>query len=94
MSLGPAGKGIITTTGSFTTEARKEAIRNGVPHIELVNGEKLVEMLESLELGLIPVQSYKVDDQFFTECLGRDRDRCKKPVLLLRPGPQYAIVLS
>jgi restriction system protein len=63
--MGRADKGIIITTGSFTTEAKKEAVRDGVPPIELVDGENLIEMLESLELGLMPVQSYKVDAQFF-----------------------------
>jgi restriction endonuclease Mrr len=50
---------------ALTTEAKKEAVRDGVPPIELVDGENLIEMLESLELGLMPVQSYKVDAQFF-----------------------------
>jgi restriction system protein len=44
--MGRADKGIIITTGSFTAEARKEAVRDGVPPIELVDGEKLVVMLE------------------------------------------------
>ncbi|MGD1908004.1 MAG: restriction endonuclease [Leptolyngbyaceae cyanobacterium] len=47
--MGRADKGIVITTGSFTTEARKEAVRDGVPPIELVDGEKLIDMLESLE---------------------------------------------
>lgn len=63
--MGRADKGIIITTGSFTAEARKEAVRDGVPPIELVDSEKLIQMLQSLELGLVPVQSYKVDDPFF-----------------------------
>jgi restriction system protein len=63
--MGRADKGIIITTGSFTTEAKKEAVRDGVPPIELVDGEKLINMLESLELGLTPIQSYKVNEQFF-----------------------------
>ena len=33
---GRADKGIIMTTGIFTSEARKEAARDGVPPIELV----------------------------------------------------------
>lgn len=63
--MGRADKGIIITTGTFTADARKEAVRDGVPPIELVNGEKLIQMLESLELGLVPIQSYQVDDRFF-----------------------------
>lgn len=65
--MGRADKGIILTTGTFTAEARKEAVRDGVPPIELVDGEKLVEMCESLELGLRPRQTYELDEQFFTD---------------------------
>lgn len=63
--MGRADKGIVITTGSFTAEARKEAIRDGVPPIELVDGEKLVGMLEQLELGLKPRTTYEVDSGFF-----------------------------
>lgn len=64
---GRADKGIIISTGSFTTDAKKEAVRDGVPPIELVDGEKLIEMLEELELGLVSVQSFRVDDRFFND---------------------------
>lgn len=62
---GRADKGIIITTGSFTAEARKEAIRDGAPPIELVDGEKLAGMLEGLQLGLKPRQTYELDETFF-----------------------------
>jgi restriction system protein len=52
---GRADKCIIVTTGSFSADARKEAVRDGVPPIELVDGEKLIHMFEMLELGLTPV---------------------------------------
>lgn len=64
---GRADKGIIVTTGSFTAEARREASRDGVPPIELIDGEKLIDMLEKLELGLRPVTTYEVDHSFFSE---------------------------
>ena len=67
---GRADKGIIITTGSFTTEARREASRDGVPPIELIDGEKLVDMLENLELGLRPVKTYELDHSFFSEFEG------------------------
>lgn len=63
--MGRADKGIILTTGSFTVDARKEAVRDGVPPIELVDGEKLVDMLEELEIGLVPVKAFRVDEPFF-----------------------------
>lgn len=64
---GRADKGIIITTGSFTAEARREASRDGVPPIELIDGEKLIDMLEQLELGLRPVTTYEIDHSFFGE---------------------------
>jgi restriction system protein len=67
---GRADKGIIITTGSFTAEARREASRDGVPPIELIDGEKLIDMLEKLELGLRPVTTYEVDHSFFGEFRG------------------------
>jgi restriction system protein len=64
---GRADKGIIITTGSFTSDARKEAVRDGAPPIELVDGEKLTTMLERLELGLKPRQTFELDPAFFDE---------------------------
>lgn len=67
---GRADKGIIITTGTFTAEARREASRDGVPPIELIDGEKLVDMLEHLELGLKSVTTYEIDELFFVEFKG------------------------
>ena len=64
---GRTDKGIVITTGSFTSDARKEAVRDGVPSIELVDGDKLVDMLEKLELGLTPVQTFEIDSPFFDQ---------------------------
>jgi len=64
---GRADKGIIVTTGSFTSESKREAVRDGVPPIELVDGEKLLTMIEQLELGLSSVRSFKVDEAFFDQ---------------------------
>lgn len=65
--MGRADKGIIITTGTFTLEAKKEARRDGVPPIELVDGESMVQMFERLELGLLPRTTYDVDDKFFDD---------------------------
>lgn len=64
---GRADKGIVITTGSFTAEARREASRDGVPAIELIDGTKLVAMMEELLLGLTPKQTFEVDERFFDE---------------------------
>jgi len=65
--MGRADKGIILTTGTFTADARKESVRDGVPPIELVDGEKLIDMFEELELGLKPKKAYDIDETFFDE---------------------------
>ena len=64
---GRAEKGIILTTGHFTPQAEAEASRDGAQPIELVDGESLVELLADLELGLKPIRSYQVDEQFFLQ---------------------------
>ena len=63
--LGRADKGLIITTGSFTTEARKEATRDGAPAVDLVDGEALCELLRDLKLGVTPVTNYIVNSAFF-----------------------------
>jgi len=42
---GRADKGLILTTATFTPDARREAVRDGVPAIELVGGEALESAL-------------------------------------------------
>ncbi|MDI3465990.1 MAG: Mrr restriction system protein [Nitrospira sp.] len=64
---GRADKGLIITTGTFTLDAKKEARRDGVPPIELVDGDILVEMFEQHELGLVPKRSYEIDEMFLQE---------------------------
>jgi restriction system protein len=64
---GRADKGIILTTGTFTTDAQREAIRDGATPVELVDRDKLIQMFESLNLGLRPRQDYELDDEFFNE---------------------------
>lgn len=65
--IGRAEKGIIITTGTFTNEAIKEANREGAPQIELVDGSKLVEMFEKVELGLKPKVVYEIDMNYFNK---------------------------
>lgn len=62
---GRADKGIIITTGRFTSEAKKEAVRDGVPPIELIDGERLVSLFEKYQLGLKPKIVYDLVPDFF-----------------------------
>lgn len=64
---GRAEKGIFITTGRFTQEAKNEAIREGVPQIELVDGPKLVQLFEQRQLGLKPRTIYEINASFFDE---------------------------
>lgn len=64
--MGRADKGIIFTTSWFSNEAMKEAARDGVLAIELVDGERLVELMQEHQFGLRPRTTYDVDHAFFT----------------------------
>lgn len=62
---GRSDYGIILTTGTFTSDARKEATRDGVPAIELVDGERIVDLCEKFGLGLRKRTIFEIDESFF-----------------------------
>ena len=62
---GRAEYGLILTTGIFTADARREASRDGVSPIELIDGERLIDLMKDLQLGLVPIQTFAVDEGFF-----------------------------
>jgi restriction system protein len=63
--LGRADKGLMITTGTFTTEARREATRDGAPAVDLVDGEGLCDLLRDLKLGVTPVTDYQIIEEFY-----------------------------
>lgn len=67
--VGRADKGLVMTTGTFTTEARKEATRDGAPAIDLVDGETLCELLKGLKIGVSiqKVEYVLVEQRVFLE---------------------------
>jgi restriction system protein len=65
--IGRAEKGIILTTGTFSEDAKREANRDGAPPIELIDGKKLVELFEKVELGVKPKVIYEVEYSFFEQ---------------------------
>ena len=65
--LGRAEKGVFITTGRFTTDAETEAARDGVIPIELIDGERLVELFQTAQLGVRPRQTFVIDHAFFDE---------------------------
>jgi restriction system protein len=66
--VGRADKGLIITTSTFTTDARREATRDGAPAIDLVDGEALCTLLKDLRLGLSVklVEEVEVEPKFFS----------------------------
>ncbi len=51
-TLGRGDKGLLITTGTFTTGAKAEAMRPGTTPIDLVDGDRLCELLKRYELGV------------------------------------------
>ena len=64
---GRAEKGVIMTTGTFTREAQLEAIRDGAPPIDLIDGELLIDRLKETKLGVNThmVEEVEIDHAFF-----------------------------
>ena len=67
--VGRADKGLVMTTGTFSTDARKEATRDGAPAIDLVDGETLCELLKNLKIGVSirKVEHVLVEEHVFLE---------------------------
>lgn len=65
--IGRAEKGIFITTGYFTGDAEKEANRDGAPPVELVDGDRLVELFQSKQLGLVRREAFDIDHSFFDQ---------------------------
>ena len=58
-------KGLFITTGSFA-KAALEIEKNNIK-LELIDGDKLVEMFEKVELGVKPKTIYEADMSFFEQ---------------------------
>jgi restriction system protein len=67
--VGRADKGLLITTGNFTRDAMREAVRDGAPAIDLIDGDLLLEKLRELELGVetkvVESEQITVDRQWF-----------------------------
>lgn len=64
---GRSDKGLIITTGTFTRDAYLEASRDGVPPIDLIDGEMLIDKLKELCLGVVTrlVEKVEVNEEWF-----------------------------
>lgn len=68
---GRGDKGLLITTGSFTADAKKEATRDGAPPVDLIEGDRLCELLKRYDLGVRTetrtVEDVTIDPAFFGE---------------------------
>nr|WP_322778159.1 restriction endonuclease [Frankia sp. Cas4] len=68
---GRGDKGLLITTGTFTSEAKKEATRDGAPPIDLIDGDRLCDLLREYKLGvtteIVQVENVAVKQEFFAE---------------------------
>ena len=58
-------KGVIITTGNFTSQAIREAADPSKMQIDLIDGNQLIDILAKYELGLSPKTVYEVDEDYF-----------------------------
>ena len=65
--VGRADKGLIITTGNFTADSRREAVRDGAPPIDLIDGEALCDLLKEQRIGVTVkmVEEILIDDSAF-----------------------------
>ncbi len=49
---GRGDKGLLITTGAFTADAKDEATREGATPIDLIDGDRLCDLLKQYELGV------------------------------------------
>lgn len=68
---GRGDKGLLITTGSFTSEAKREATRDGAPPIDLIDGEQLCELLKDHHLGVETttrtIEEVRIKPDFFVD---------------------------
>lgn len=72
-------QGIIITTSDFSKGARTEAMAPNKTHIGLINGEELVGLLVTLEIGVRkrPLPVLSLDEEYWGELVGQSG---KKPI--------------
>lgn len=58
-------KGLFITTGTFSKAAREEACSPGKQQIDLLDGEEFINKLTEYEIGVHPITTYAIDEDFF-----------------------------
>jgi restriction system protein len=68
---GRGDNGLLITTGSFTADAKQEATRDGAPPVDLIDGDRLCELLREYELGvrrtIRQIEDVEVVPEFFAD---------------------------
>jgi restriction system protein len=68
---GRGDKGLLITTGTFTSEAKRESTRDEAPPVDLIDGDQLCDLLKQYELGVHcsvrQIEEVAVDSGFFAE---------------------------
>ncbi|HTW42214.1 MAG TPA: restriction endonuclease [Solirubrobacteraceae bacterium] len=66
---GRGDKGLLITTGSFTADAKQEATRDGAPPVDLIDGERLCDLLKEQRMGVNVrlVEDVEVSPDFFAD---------------------------
>lgn len=66
---GRGEKGLLITTGSFTSDALKESKRDGAPPIDLIDGNRLCDLLKEYGIGVTTtprvVEDVKIEGDYF-----------------------------
>jgi restriction system protein len=66
---GRGEKGLLITTGIFTNDARAESRRDGAPPIDLIDGDRLCELLKEYAIGVTTtprvVEDVAIDTDYF-----------------------------
>ncbi len=67
---GRGDKGLLITTGNFTSDAQAEAKRDGAPPVDLIDGDRLCDLLKENAIGIRTiervVEDVKVEADYFT----------------------------
>ena len=66
---GRGEKGLLITTGTFASDARAESRRDGAPPIDLIDGDRLCELLKEYSIGVMTtprvVEDVVIQPEFF-----------------------------
>ena len=62
---GRGEKGILITTGTFTSSATAEAHRDGAPPVDLVDGDGLCELLREYGIGVRTTEAVSIEVDYF-----------------------------